>query len=433
MTTGHVWAPDRRNLAPHEVRVELVHLAKRLRSKADAMEAVDEDGAKKLRQTAYALQQRNALTKVKPELEAHPKVTLTVDDFDQDDFLLNTPAGIVDLRSGAMRQPDPDRLMSKSTAVAPRDMETPEWDQFLQDATGGNEELQDYLQRLVGYSLTGSTQEQILAFVHGPTRTGKSTFLETIAHIFGTYHEAAAADTFASSSNRGVPADIAALAGARLVTAAETQEGRSWDTQRVKSLTGGDQVSARFLYNDFFTFTPKHQIVIVGNYEPEVEGVDDAIMRRLHIVPFEQQVPEDEVDRLLGERLKEEGPGILQWAIEGCLEWLEEGLSPPAVVQQRTEEYREEEDLVGLFIEEHCELEEGAFTSRRDLFDAWRRWCGRRGEKEAIGTLKTLHRRFRPKMGEYGFTNGREVQDRKYRRGYEGLALKDDAEEVFSV
>jgi len=397
------------------------------------MEAVDEEGAKKLRKTAYALQQRKALTKVLPELQAHPSITLTVDDFDQDDFLLNTPGGIVDLRTGALRSPDPERLMSKSTAVAPKDMETPQWDQFLYESANGDEELIAYLQRLMGYALTGSTQEQILAFIHGPTRTGKSTFLDTIASVFGTYHEAAAAETFSASRNRGVPADIAALAGARLVTASETQEGKAWDTQRVKSLTGGDRVSARFLYQDYFTYTPKHQIIITSNHEPTVEGVDEALMRRLHIIPFEHQVPKDAVDRLLKEKLAEESPGILQWAIDGCLTWLEEGLNPPPVVLQRTEEYRDEEDLVGRFLEERCETDDESFVSRKQLWDAWSRWCNRRGEHDQVGSVKTIHKKFRPRMVEYGFDNTRQMVDGKYRRGYEGLALTSEAEEAFSV
>lgn len=429
MTDNYVWAPDRRNEALHLMRRELIRLSDRLRGQAEAMKEVDEEGAKKRRKTAYLLQQRHALTKVEPELKAHPRITQTMDDFDAEDYLLNTPDGIVDLRTGQMRPPDPEKLMSKATAVAPKQGTPERWMAFLQEATGGDEELMHYLQRLVGYALTGSTQEQILAFIHGPTRTGKSTFLETLGGVFGTYHELAAAESFSSSRSRGVPADIAALAGARLVTASETREGEAWDTQRVKMLTGGDHISARFLYQDFFSYQPKYQIIIVGNSEPEVDGVDEALMRRLHIIPFNNR-PEN-VDRLLKEKLKPEWPRILQWAIDGCLMWLEEGLDPPQVIRERTEQYRREEDPVGMFVQECCVLEPEAELTRHDLYCAWRDWCHEQGEDP--GTKKRLRRMFRDKEKEHGLTDVRIEDDDKYRRGYRGIRLTEDRQGGFTV
>lgn len=427
MTDGHVWAPDRRNSALHLTRRELIRLSQELREKADNMEAVDEEGAAKLRQQAYALQQRHALTKVEPELKAHPEIVQTMDDFDTDDYLLNTPDGIVDLRTGEMSDPEPERLMSKATAVAPTTPEdAPRWLQFIEEVTGGDEELASYLQRLAGYALTGSTQEQVLAFVHGPPATGKTVFIDTLGGLFGTYHQTAAANTFASASKDRHPADLAKLAGARLVTASETQEGRAWDTQRVKVLTGGDRVSARFMRQDFFTYQPQYQIIIVGNSEPEVKGVDEALMRRLHIVPFENRP--DEIDRLLTDKLKDEWPGILAWCIDGCLEWLEDGLTPPPVVVDRTEAYRKEEDPVGLFLEHQCETgDPDGFVSRRKLYSAWSQWMGQQGENP--GSLKQLRRRFHPKRHTYGFTEARRVEDGEHRRGYSGLTLKDGSDQ----
>lgn len=424
---GSAWAPDRRNLAEHLVRRRLIRLSEEIREKAAA--CPDEDTRKKMYKFSHALQQRHALTKVVPELQAHPSITLTVEDFDGDDWKLNTPEGIVDLRSGEMRPSDPSELMSKTTAVAPSSEEPTRWFQFLEEATGGDEELKLYLQRLAGYALTGSTQEQTLGFIHGPPATGKTVFIDALAGVFGSYHENAAADTFASARGDRHPADLAKLAGARLVTAAETQEGRAWDTQRIKVLTGGDRVSARFMRQDFFTYTPSYQILIVSNHEPEVNGVDDALMRRLHIIPFEERP--DEMDRLLSEKLKEEWPGILQWAIEGCLTWLEQGLDPPKIVLQRTAEYRREEDPVALFLEECCETGDPEDEiARLDLYHAWRRWCNEQGEDP--GSLKQLRRRFKPKETLYGFTDTRVKDGTKHRRGYQGIRLVAE-EEAFTV
>lgn len=415
---GHVWAVDRRNLAEHIIRKSLVRLSAVVADRAAALADKEREAAQR---AAFALQQRAALTKSIPELQAHPALTLCVEDFDRDDWVLNTPGGIVDLRTGNIEPPDPAALCSKSTAVAPS-LEPPErWKEFLNTVTDGDAEMERYLQKLVGYSLTGSTQEQILAFVHGPPLTGKSVFLETIGSLFGSYHETTSADTFAKGPSGRHPADIAALAGARLVTASETTEGQGWDGSRVKTLTGGDEVSARLMRQDFFTYRPRYQIIIVGNHEPNVDGADDAILRRLHIVPFENS-PESP-DRLLFEKLKAEHGGILSWALEGTRMWLEEGLEPPEAVRARTDEYKAEEDPVGAFLDDCCVLAPGETVSRRELFLVWSRWCRARGEDP--GTLKTLRRRFRAKQRKLGWSDIRvRDEDGGYRNGYSGLGIR---------
>lgn len=417
---GHVWAMDRRNEADHLIRRALVNLSAVV---ADRAAALAEGEQKAARKAAFALQQRAALTKTIPELQAHPALTLCLEDFDRDDWVLNTPDGIVDLRTGTVRASDPSALCSKSTAVGPVHQTPPRWMAFLDELTEGDAEMQRYLQKLVGYSLTGSTQEQILAFIHGPPMTGKSVFLETVGSLFGTYHETTSADTFAKGNVGRHPADLAALAGARLVTASETVEGRGWDSSRVKSLTGGDEVSARFMRQDFFTYRPRYQIIIVGNHEPEVDGADDAILRRLHVIPFE--VSPENPDRLLFEKLKAEHGRILAWAIEGTRLWLDEGLVPPPAVQERTDEYKSEEDPVTSFVRDCCVQGMDERVSRRDLFMAWSRWCRARGEDP--GTLKQLRRRFRAKQRKMGWSDVRvEEADGTHARGYAGLGLRTE-------
>ena len=425
---GSAWEQDRLNRAEHLVRQGLVGLSQLVQDMGTGVASKKE--ADKFGKAIMALQSRNALTKALPELQAHPVLTLCQADFDADDWALNTPEGLVDLKTGERTGPNPAKLCSKSVAVPPAKATPNLWLEFLADVTGGDEELQLYLQKLAGYALTGTTQEQILAFIHGPPLTGKTVFLETLSGIFGSYHVTTDANTFSAPKGDRHPADIAALAGARLVTAAETAEGRSWDTQRVKTLTGGDEVSARHMRQNFFTYKPRYQIIIVGNHEPEVGGVDDALMRRLHIIPFEHS-PENP-DRLLFERLKDEWPAILQWAIDGCKMWLEEGLTPPPAVVERTKSYRREEDPIGLFLEECCiiDAEGDATVSRRQLFEVWAQWCHAQGEDP--GTLKQLKRRIRAYRIKHGWQECRVIYKGRSSNGYRGLAI-NQAENEFNT
>jgi len=418
---GHSWSHDRRNFAEHMIRAGLTALSSEVFAVA---QTAGEEEASRYRKFAVALQSRGALTKALPEIQAHPWVALALDDFDADPWLLNTPGGVVNLRNGNVTPPDPKHLFAKSTVVAPRPGPHPTWTEFLHKATNGDRELQRYLQKQVGYALTGSMKEQVLTFIHGPGATGKSTYIKTIAAIFGSYHETAPMETFAAAKNSKNTADLATLAGARLVTSVETQEGRAWDTQRVKAITGGDQVTARFLYGQWFTYTPTYKLLIVGNNEPEVRGVDDALMRRIHVVPFEHVVKE--VDPRLDDKLHAEFPMILQWAIEGCLLWQSEGLIPPEIVVARTARYREEEDPVGRFLDEQCSFDDpNATVTRQDLYMAWCQWCHRQGED--AGTLKQMKRRFLEKSHQHQFYEHRvAVSDTSRVAGYRGLYLKTE-------
>jgi putative DNA primase/helicase len=256
----------------------------------------------------------------------------TASQWDADAWLLNTPGGVVDLRTGKMRPHNPDDYMTKIVAVAPGG-ECPLWGQFMKRITGGDRELQDFLQRVAGYSLTGITREHALFFGYGTGANGKGTFLNTLTGILDGYAAIAPMETFTASQNDRHPTDLAMLRGARLVTAQETEEGRRWAESKIKALTGGDPITARFMRQDFFTFTPAFKLFIAGNHKPGIRGVDEAIRRRFHLVPFTITVPLKERDPELAEKLKAEWPGILAWAIQGCLEWQRIGLSPPKAVQ----------------------------------------------------------------------------------------------------
>src|ERR1017187_1284583 len=207
------------------------------------------------------------------------------------------------------------------------------WRRFLDRVTDGNAELQAFLQRVIGDCLSGSVCEHALFFLYGTGANGKSVFLSTIAGLLADYAKTAPASAFTASSTDQHPTDLAGLRGARFVTAIETEDGRWWAEAKIKSLTGGDRILARFMRQDFFEYVPQLKLVVAGNHKPGLRNVDEAIRRRLHLIPFTVTIAENERDPELTEKLKAEYPGILQWAIEGCLMWQREGLNPPVVVR----------------------------------------------------------------------------------------------------
>ena len=281
---------------------------------------------------------------------------VTMDAWDQDPFLLGTPQGTVDLRTGALRPSRPDEGITKLTAVGPAASSVcPRWLAFLEEATGGDAEMIHLLQQWCGYSLTGDTREQSLMFVHGPGGNGKSVFLNVLTGILNDYAATAAMDTLTASKWDKHTTDLAMLRGARLVTASETEEGRAWAEARLKQMTGGDAISARFMRQDFFTYKPNFKLTIVGNHKPALKNVDEAMRRRLRIVPFVHKPVQP--DRQLEEKLKEEWPCILRWMIDGARDWQTKGLVNPKSVADATDAYFSEQDTFGHWLEEECLLD----------------------------------------------------------------------------
>ena len=275
---------------------------------------------------------------------ADRRIAATVDQWDADPWLLNTPHGVVDLTTGRPRPHIPEDYFTKITKVSPRG-DCPRFLAFLTRITGGDVELVAYIQRVLGYALTGLTREHALFFGYGTGANGKSVLLSTVAGLLGDYHKTAPIETFTASHTDRHPTDLASLRGARLVTATETEEGRRWAESRIKQLTGGDTVAARFMRQDFFEYRPAFKLIIAGNHKPLLRSVDEAIRRRFHLIPFAVTIPPEERDAVLAEKLKAEWPGILAWLIEGCLEWQTEGLRPPQAVLEATEAYLSAEDF----------------------------------------------------------------------------------------
>ncbi len=338
----------------------------------------------------------------------------TSDEWDADLFTLNTPGGVVQLATGLLRPHDRADRMTKMATATPRG-ECSLWLAFLADVTGGDAELQEYLQRMVGYCLTGVTSAHALFFLYGTGANGKSVFANVISTILGDYASTAPMDTFVETRGDRHPTDLAGLRGARFVTAIETEQGRRWNESKVKAITGGDKVSARFMRQDFFEYTPQFKPVIVGNHKPAIRNIDEAMKRRLHLIPFTVTIPPEKRDGKLTEKLLAERDGIMAWAVQGCLAWQSEGLKPPACVVSATEEYFESEDALGQWIEERCLLGGSHREGVSELFSDWREWAERAGEY--VGSIK----RFSELMATRKFEKCRLT---KGARGIAGIALR---------
>lgn len=356
-------------------------------------------------------------------LATHPDIATPVEAFDSDPWALNTPAGIVDLRTGAVRPADPTRLFTRCTAVAPAAGPATRWLTFLHEATEGDTDLVDYLQRLAGYALTGSTREHVLAFFWGPGGNGKGVFLNTLVRLLGSYAGVAAMDTFTASRFDRHPADLASLFGTRLVTAQETQEGRAWDEAKVKSITGGDPVTARLMRENFFTYTPQFKLLFAGNHKPKIHNLDDAMRRRFHLVPFTVTPKVRDVD--LPEHLQAEWPQILQWALEGCLAWQRDGLRPPSAVLDATREYFEQEDIIGRWLAERVETGVSAFTETRDLWADWQIWCQEKRERPGS------ERSFVQTLLAHGVEKARHPTTRRH--GVAGIQLRPYGDKLLPI
>jgi len=343
----------------------------------------------------------------------------TIEQWDADLWLLNTPGNVVNVRTGQARGNSREDYATKITLGRWEDSaRKPElWLTFLNDVTGGDTELQSYLARVAGYALTGVTTEHALFFFYGTGANGKSVFLNTLAAVMGDYATNAPISTFLESKSEQHPTDLAGLRGARLVTAIEVEKGRRWAETKIKSLTGGDKISARFMRQDFFEYVPQFKLLIAGNNKPEIRDVDEAMRRRMHLIPFEVTIPPHRRDHGLAQKLLAEKDGILRWAIDGCLEWQRVGLMPPARVVSATEEYLEAEDALGRWLEECCDRNSSATTTTNELFGSWKIWSERGGEY--TGTL----RKFSEDVAKRGFARWKSNSQ----KGFKGITLKGQA------
>lgn len=307
-------------------------------------------------------------------------VAITSDQLDTNSWLLNTENLTIDLKTFEAREPSREDLITKAAgAIYDPSAKCPIWMEFLEKIFKGDKDLIGYVQRAAGYSLTGSMVEQVYFFCHGTGANGKSVFLAILRSLLGDYAKQASFDTFLIQHTAKVRNDLAALAGARIITASEAEEGSRLSMQVIKSWTGGDPITARFLFGEDFTFKPVGKIWLAANTKPVISERNYAAWRRVHLIPFMVTIPPEEQDRELEKKLLEELPGILLWALEGLKEYHRIGLQPPEAVKAATDAYRRENDSMAAFLSECCEVRKLAICKNSDLIAAYRLFCSMDG------------------------------------------------------
>ncbi|WP_459750945.1 phage/plasmid primase, P4 family [Streptomyces sennicomposti] len=403
---GTVWAPGN-----DEVRTALLQMGAELIASGD-------DGARKLALKALTNRSIEDVIKVLPSV---PGVPASAADFDADPELLSVANGTVNLRTGELRPHSPADMITRRLDVAYRpEAEAKRWESFLTEIFPSHPELPAFMRRLVGYGITGSTAEQMFVFMHGQGSNGKSVFLDALLHVFRGITKSTEFSTFEARVNVGQASpELAALRGARLVTASETERYSRLAEALVKQLTGGDPVTCRALYGQPFTYVPSFLLMVAGNYRPAILSQDTGIWRRVKLIPFEATFRGADRDASLPGKLRDEAEGILAWAVRGAIEWHASGLQEPASVQTATQDYRESEDRLNEYIEARCVREAGARVAPMAIRRDYAEWAQDAGlsRKEVLSgwalsvELEARHFMKDKRGGKWGFNGLRLMTD----------------------
>lgn len=370
---------------------------------AEASQLQDEDQRAALAKYAARSETNRAITAMVELAKSEPSIPVISDQLDSDIWLLNCLNGTLNLQTGELKPHCRDDYITKLVPIEydpTADFE--EWAKFLNRIMSENQEIISFLQRAIGYSLTGCTREQCLFMPYGGGANGKSTFLEAIVEMLSGYAQRTPTDTLMAKDSSGVPNDIARLKGARFVVASEVEEGKRLAESLVKQMTGSEKITARFMRAEFFEFTPHFKLWVGTNHKPVIRGTDQAIWRRIKLIPFNVTIPPEERDKDLPNKLRKELSGILNWAVMGCMDWQKNGLGEPEEVKKATEGYRDEMDVISRFISECCNTNTDLSTKSQMLYKRYCDWCKDNGEYAVTQTKFSL------RMSEKGF-----VKDRK--------------------
>ena len=354
-------------------------------------EDIDEDDYKKAWKK-FEKRERSRSSKVNMVNEIKHLVPVLHNQWDQEHMLLNTPSGYIDLTNGTLHHHKYNKMFTQETGVDfSENVDCPLWIKFLNQTFQNDQELIHFVQKIIGYSLTGSNAEQKMFILYGNGRNGKSVLLNIVKYIFGSYAKTMNATTIMQKrigSSQGATSDIARLEGARLVVSSEANEGDRLDESLVKQMTGGDTLVARYQYGKDFEFDPVFKLFMATNHKPKIYGTDEGIWRRLVVIPFTHTVKKENVDKKLEDKLKAESMGILKWAIEGAMMWQSEGLNPPDVIQNAGNEYRKEMDVIEAFIDEYCVTNDSYKVKASELFDAYKNWANETNNWEGMNNTK---------------------------------------------
>ncbi|ESZ78383.1 primase [Mesorhizobium sp. L103C105A0] len=392
---GKVWSSD-----DVRQRYQLAEAAARLVAEEAALLKSDREKQSRLQFAANSLS-KSALERSLELAKSH----LAVEDskLDRDPLLLNVSNGTLDLRTGIIRAHDPaDHCTMLANASYEPAAKCPRFLAFLETALGGDIDLLKFVQKAAGLSLTGNIEEHVFFFVHGPGRTGKSTFVNLLRGFMGDYGKHTPTETLlAKHYDNAIPVDLARLAGVRMVTAVEANWNRAIDEARVKSMTGGEPITARYMRENLFEFRPQFKIWFVANDFPQVRGTAGAFWERAKVIPFTVEIAEDDRDRDLMKKLMTEASGILNWAIEGCLAWQHEGLGTCAAIKAAGGRWKKAADHVRKFVDAEIVRDPGNVLSASDLLDHYVAWCRRNGE-EPLDAKK-----LKAKLVSFDFTHAR--------------------------
>jgi putative DNA primase/helicase len=411
---GAAWVPDPGKIA-------LGH-AEQIAEKLYALVGICTDPQKRqlILKFARHAERRGSIIAMLELAPGRPRMRLTAGHLDVDPWLLNCGNGTIDLKTGILHPHDRAQLLSKCTNTEyDADASCPLWLDFLAVTFQKDAEVIGLIQRAVGYSLTGLTIEEIILILYGRGGNGKTTFLNLINFILGDYAIASPSDTFMSKKDKSNSNDLARLAGARFVSTVEPDEGRRINESLIKSVTSRDKIVARFLFKEFFEFTPTHTVWMGVNHKPVIKGTDHGIWRRIKLVPFTHEVPSAERDLNLEVKLKEEAAGILAWAVRGCLDWQRDGLGSAKAIDDATAAYRTEMDTFGKFLEDRCVVGPYKTATYAELYTAFKSWSEESGEKYPM--TKTA---FGLRLAERdGLEEARQSVDGKRVRFWKGISL----------
>jgi len=392
-----------------------VSLAMGTAARIAAAAEADEEDIKLVRKQASATAV-NAIVSL-----AKSRLATSVTTFDRDPMLFNAENGTIELTTGTLREFRRDDFLSKrSPVVFDPNATAPLWDAFLTRVLP-DPEVRAFMQRLAGYWLTGVVHEHVFPVLWGSGGNGKGRFLDMFAHVMGTYARTVSPEMLMEREREEHKTELAYLLGARFAVAQETKQSKKLDENKVKMLTGGDRVNARFMHKDFFEFEPTHKLALATNHKPVLAGTDEGIWRRFVLVPWTVTIPKSEMDPRLGDKLRAEASGVLRWCVEGCLSWQREGLSPPKAVLAVTEDFRKDSDLVGKFLEQRVVMLKDARVQSSALYSAFTAWC------EASGERPVRPKAFRSELIEKrGFPPTHEIGGRQW---YLGVGLKETRDE----
>lgn len=346
--------------------------------------AYQDDDTRKSIQTKWALKSQD-IKRLQAMIElakSEPDIPISLDQLDSNKFHFGVSNGVLDLRSGHLIPYNPMDYITKSVKIEyDPDAQCPTWLAFLNQIFDNDQDLVGFVQRAVGYSLTGDASEECLFFLHGDGANGKTTFLNTILAITGKHGRQCASETMMTKRDRGIPNDIARLRGARFVATSETDAGQRFAESQIKQLTGRDKIVARHLYAEYFEFEPEFKIWLAANHKPTIQGNDYAIWRRIKLIPFKVTIPKEKQDKYLASKLHKELPGILNWALQGCLEWQKVGLEEPIQVLNATQGYKDEMDSIGNWMTDCCDIANAKQGKASTLYESYKSWCTEIGEK----------------------------------------------------